>query len=65
MDRDTITRTGARTPGVGRELKRWHGSRVILPAQNGTPDVTPRPCEGWMQTDKAIVYAGSRLKRAQ
>ena len=35
MDRDTITRTGARTPGVRRKPERWHGSRIILPAQNG------------------------------
>src|ERR1700760_4081023 len=29
MDRDSITRTGARTPGVGREPERWHGTRII------------------------------------
>ena len=36
MDRDTTTRTGARTPGVGREPKRWHWLRIIPRLRTGS-----------------------------
>jgi hypothetical protein len=36
MDRDTTTRTGARTPGVGREPERWHWLRIIPRLRTGS-----------------------------
>jgi len=61
MDRDTITRSGARTSGVGREPERWHGSGIILPTQYGNQDVTPRPCEGGCNPTKQPCLPGAGL----
>jgi hypothetical protein len=63
MDRDTITRTGARTPGVGGVSTSW---RCIIEPHG--PD-TERDCrsdqevhEGRMQTEPQSAHAGSGLK---
>jgi hypothetical protein len=62
-DRDNITRTRARTPGVVANATSWRctiGSATRLR--------TGYRCgyevhEGWMQTGRRDVYVGSRLKR--
>jgi hypothetical protein len=63
MDRDSITRTGARTSRVGGifRLMAVH-YRVRGPAQYGTTDVGYEVHEGRRQTGRRTGHAGSRLK---
>src|SRR5215471_13549817 len=63
MDRDNITRTGARTSRVGGEPRLMAAHcRVCGPAQNGITDDDYEVHEGRRQTERRTVYAGSRLK---
>src|SRR5208337_902211 len=57
-DRDSITRTRARTPGA--EDMAVH-RRAIVPTQRGITACQAMH-EGWTQTERAAAYAGSRLK---
>src|SRR5215471_3591222 len=63
MDRDSTTRTGARTPGAEDYPSstavhyRAHG-----PAQYGIADVGHEMHEGRRQTGRRSAHAGSRLK---
>ena len=62
MDRDNITRTGARTSRVGGVFRRMAVHyRARGPAQNGTTDVGHEVHEGRRQTGHSTGYAGSRL----
>src|SRR5215471_18394756 len=62
MDRDNITRTGARTSRVGGVCRRMAVHyRVRGPAQYGTTDVGHEVHEGRRQTGHSTGYAGSRL----
>jgi hypothetical protein len=63
MDRDRITRTGARAPGAEYyPTPRRRIKESSAPTQNGTTDCDYEVREGWMQTVSQLVNVGSRLK---
>ena len=61
-DRDTITRSRARAPGVGGLSTAWRCTIESRPdtARDNRRDYEVH--EGWMQTGHWTAYAGSRLK---
>jgi hypothetical protein len=62
MDRDNITRTGARTSRVGGILRLMAvHCRARGPAQNGITDGGHEVHEGRRQTGRTKGHAGSRL----
>jgi hypothetical protein len=62
-DRDTITRTRARTPGAeGYPPSKAVHCRALGPAQYGITDVGHEVHEGRRQTRRRSAHAGSRLK---
>jgi hypothetical protein len=60
MDRDSITRTGARAPGVGGAFHRM--AVQYIASTDPTLGGSMLKHEGRRQTDRRSVYAGSRLK---
>src|SRR5262249_10647250 len=60
MDRDSITRTGARTPGVGGVVHRM--AVQYTASTDPTLGGSTLKREGRGQTDHRSVHAGSRLK---
>ena len=63
MDRDSITRTGARTSRVGGIFRLMAvRNRVCGPTQCGTTVVTTRCTKGGYKLSCHTAYAGSRLK---
>src|SRR4249920_4707 len=58
-DRDTITRTRARAPGVGGVSTAW---RCSIASTDPTLGGSTLKHEGRRQTDRRAAYAGSRLK---
>src|SRR5208337_5149437 len=61
-DRDSITRTRARTPGAEDYPTSMAVHRhAIVPTQRGIIACQAMH-EGWMQTDREAAYAASRLK---
>src|SRR6516225_4758863 len=60
MERDSITRSGARAPGVGGEFHRM--AVQYIASTDPTLGGSTLKHEGRRQTGRRAVYAGSRLK---